>query len=347
MLIAPFPDRAMIHSGNNGVELRRLAKQEHHVETLSINKEIFGCIYALVESRKWSDLGLIPGLDLANSAYGSDANIRFVRTENKCEYIASRNISPGEELKWTYNDSHALNTWLVYGYLDEKREYWAKLSHRFSQEDLSKFVDFASKKLGFEKQDIIPSSSIDPCLFHNYLASFGPKQTNIEDKRKTRSKALEMFDNSRRFFRIIALLHEDHSKLELTFSSLISEIPPFGLDIETRALALMQNALDAGILETLEISKKLEQKPMFGKIDFHPSVEIQKKAALEWKGTIGMLIELIKTETLDQATNVIAKHLSVTCEKSELRENLEKSYKDIASINCAIGLRHLKARNLI
>lgn len=330
---------------DNDIVLRENAQEtEELLSLLDVEQNPFRACMAYVQSRVWDGLGIIPGMDLMNSAYINDANTTFDSNENKLKYVLLKDVEAGEELLWSYNSSDALSTWLNYGYLDPMRPIRTNLLTRITQDELDKMEAFLVS-VGDPKK-ALSFGSIDPLIKKQVLFYPGNEQSNSHS---LVNNVVSHFNQIRGAFRCLSLIRAKRSLDTITQEDLGTNETRFGLDFERDVLTTIQQALSDGYDHTQERIKEFRQSKFGETVDITPYDDMVTEATEKWHHLLSIMQSACAAPDLDGFASILQQITgsAIDTKQSNIKALLTEMDAESPSVGLTLIRHHLIARKLI
>lgn len=280
--------RSELLNSNNRPELDSAVAIERNIRKLDVDIVLFRSILAYVNSRYWKEAGIIPVFDWLNSAYGGDTNCNFVVKNDRFIYIASRDISSGEELLWSYNESNAVSTWFNYGYIDKRRPSFALCEANLSSADFVKLREFMEIHLGSRADSASSIWKVDQKVFQAKILVPG-KQSSRSDVYRSISNSLNGFVNARTWFRALVLSRRPDHQQRISHAALQEDDFAFGLATERAVIRAMREALAVGMRRTRSRARRFRRTDVGCGIDVSPYLDLVSEATLTWDNALDCL----------------------------------------------------------
>lgn len=326
-------------------EYEEVKKTSEILKKLNINEKIFRGIYSLLMSRTWKSYGAIPGFDLMNSKFGMGSNnIKFLDAGETFSFVATRDISKGEELTWQYNSSDAIGTFAGYGYMDRSRIYSASVNLVFSGEEKQNYVKLMSGIFKFPKSTYLIDRVYDPFNIELFLSSFGP-ETSETERRFYLPILAARFHVAKSKFRIKSILQGELDEYKGGFTDLDKPSIPFDLRLEVKALKFFLEAIHDSQSALANKMKGFRDK--YTSLDLTDLYEINNTCLDEWKRVVRLFIKLHEVDDLSSILERVNEELGLSLNSSNVRDSLSDKEGVPVSLVKHLILENLRCRDLI
>lgn len=339
-------DLAMLAFPNNKSVLDKATKQNEMIIKMGVDPVLFRAILGYTTSRAWDRYGLIPLLDLFNSSYKAGINCRFLVDRDRLYYQLTRDIDAGEELRWSYNNSNAVATWLNYGYRCYERPTEALLELKLTEEQMMAHDNFTTNKLTWmHKDDWFSCNLIDKSQVRFKLLNPG-KMPTLGLVRKSIADCLASFITARTYFRALVMSSEKPFNDTITLAKMQSDEPIFGLNVEQKVMSQLLTALHVGITNTYQRVEQFKASEVGRSVDITPYIQMVQEASLAWAGTLIIIEAICSNDSIEGCIDVINSALELNVKtRSELEPALEQLDKKRPSLTATLILRYMKARS--
>jgi hypothetical protein len=273
--------RAKLLHGNNRGALEYAAEMDRQIGRLEVDPRLFRAILGYISSRAWKGVGVIPVLDWFNAVYMDAANCTFQMKDGLFRYVAIKDIAPGEELLWNYNNANAVTTWLNYGYVDVERPTLAFLETRLDEAQRDALEGFAIRSLDLTPNKTSSNGKVDKLLFQRELLTPG-KMANAEDLRRSISACMTSFAGTRAWYRMLVMSADDTAREPVSVSDINADSLAFGPEVEARVISTMRASLATGLESLLGRVTEFSRTEVGRAIDMGPFVEMATGACSTW-----------------------------------------------------------------
>jgi hypothetical protein len=329
---------------NNAQTLEKAFKIGEQIKTMNIDPELFRAMLAYVHSRAFQKFGIIPVLDWLNSSYGDGANCELRTRKGRLAYALLRDVEPGEELLWCYNNNNAVHTWLGWGYIDYGRPTLAFLELCTSKEEKLAFENLAIEKLRWSIDDVNPSYKIDDCQFNFTLSNPGKLPTPALT-RGCLATSITDFASVRRTFRIFILSNGGRNLDSIHTLDLLGDQPIFDLEFEGQVVACMRTALKNGLIASQKRAERFAVSEVGCSIDTAPYIDMMESATVAWEEALVAVEAICSAQNMGACITVINAALGLIVQsKDELMLALEKIEAERPTLTASLIQKYIHIR---
>lgn len=277
---------------NDKSRLELGTKTDQLIENLNVEEHVFRALLGYCSSRMFSGFGIIPVLDWWNASYGPSVNCSYECENEHLKFMAQRDIEVGEELTWQYNSGNRADTWLTYGYVDNRRPATASVPLSLTKAERLRYEAFLSDHLDIPAHIVNPPTKVDPSLFV-YTLSLPGELTLAESNRLEIAQALDDFVTVRAWVRAYVLSSGMPVTEPISIVNLQSHHNIYGLEVEVRALSTIQEALASAKSATRDRVEAFTSTAQGRFVDMMPYIKIVDEANDGWTSILEDILALL------------------------------------------------------